>query len=318
MDKSDIRTLVQQMGRRPIAFNPAYAEVGGSVGAGLMIAQAIHWSAWEDEDGFFFRTMDNWTLDTALSHDEQRAARRKLKSITYGGEPLWEEKRKGLPAQIYYRINLDVLAGLLAELGQNPRNDKTLEKSNTGHGNSRGLVFDNSEHLNIYEKTNESSNENGKCDSHESQPEAVTENTLSGLEGFQSTVKERKKKKSASPPAPAKDDQRVWGMVSAYNRGRNVPGHKIAVRERHQIYNVFAELHKSISFGDIEGCTAYLASQQWYQEPGRLTADAVAKTVLDWIQKGRPQTSAPKGSGGTSGFAAAMGQFADYAKEQGQ
>lgn len=112
--KDDIRQIIKSMGDRPIAFNRAYARITGSVEAGLMLAQGIHWSGQADKDGWFFRTQEKWEDDTTMSPAQQRTARKRLRAISHNDSPLWEEKEQGLPKQLFFKVNLDVLANLLS------------------------------------------------------------------------------------------------------------------------------------------------------------------------------------------------------------
>ena len=146
-------------------------------------------------------------------------------------------------------------------------------------------------------------------DSNESQPVAVIENPDDSLTGLNGLVPERKTRRGST--RVERDDPRIWAMVTRYFGARGLSASRATQKERNQVYNVFNGLPRDTSWDDIEGCTRYLHSQQWYQEPGRLTADAVANTMQDWIYKGRPETVAPK-MDGANAFAAGM----DFAAEE--
>jgi hypothetical protein len=114
----DVKSLMKQMGRKPIAFSPAYAEIADSVTAGLFLSQAMYWTSTldDDRDGWFYKTQSECEAETHLSRREQETARKKLKALTWNGEPLLEEKLQGLPAQLHFRVNLVVLARLIAAI----------------------------------------------------------------------------------------------------------------------------------------------------------------------------------------------------------
>lgn len=86
---------------RPIAFHPVFVELTGSLTAALMLSQAVYWSRrTSDENGWFYKTREEWTTETALSRTEQENARKALCKTGF-----WHEERRGVPAQMYYRID---------------------------------------------------------------------------------------------------------------------------------------------------------------------------------------------------------------------
>ncbi len=102
----------------PIAFHRILAHVGGGPLEGLFLSQALYWTpraTHTDEilkasDGWFFKTQADWWKETALSRKNQETARRNLKRLG-----VLEEQRHGIPAQLYFRVNLERLAELLRE-----------------------------------------------------------------------------------------------------------------------------------------------------------------------------------------------------------
>ena len=96
---------------RPIAFHRCFAELGGSVNAGLMLSQAVYWSKRSTtKDGWFWKTAEEWTEETYLSRTEQATARKQLKRLA-----CWQEELRGVPAKLFYRIDFDALDDLLSE-----------------------------------------------------------------------------------------------------------------------------------------------------------------------------------------------------------
>ncbi len=94
---------------RPIAYHRVFAEIGGSVTAGVFLSQAVYWSQrTKDSDGWFWKTQKEWFEETYLKRREQEAARRELRAIG-----VLEEKKKGTPAKLYFKINLETLANRL-------------------------------------------------------------------------------------------------------------------------------------------------------------------------------------------------------------
>jgi hypothetical protein len=84
----------------------------GSVTAALMLSQALYWAQRStSEDGSFYKTMEDWEEETALSRFEQEGARRVLRALGF-----WHEERRGMPAKLYFRIDLEALEKALSEL----------------------------------------------------------------------------------------------------------------------------------------------------------------------------------------------------------
>jgi len=108
-------TLLLEWFQAPIAFHrPLVDLTGGSVTAALMLTYALHWARerlFSDEvppklaeQDFMLVTQAEWEQETALTRSEQETARRKLRHLGY-----LEEKRHGLPAKLYYRVNAEKL-----------------------------------------------------------------------------------------------------------------------------------------------------------------------------------------------------------------
>lgn len=89
---------------RPIAFNPAFKRITGSTVAALMLSQAWYWSKrTSDEDGWFYKTVEEWEDETGLSRSEQETARKHLK-------PYMETDLRNVPARLYYRLDKEAIA----------------------------------------------------------------------------------------------------------------------------------------------------------------------------------------------------------------
>ncbi|MBK6744845.1 MAG: hypothetical protein IPG66_18570 [Hydrogenophilales bacterium] len=83
----------------------------GRVTAGLMLSQALYWTRiladQPARQGWFWKTRDDWRNETGLSRREQDSARRTLKGLG-----LWQERLVGMPARVWYRVDLDALGKL--------------------------------------------------------------------------------------------------------------------------------------------------------------------------------------------------------------
>ncbi len=121
---------------RPIAFNRDLATIGGGACCGLFLSQAVYWARKQsviDKGGWFYKTAPEWERETALTYEEQKTVRRKLRE-----RGILEEKKVGLPARNFYRVNLDKIALLIAESRLKQEEGKSTvqcgEKPRTGEG----------------------------------------------------------------------------------------------------------------------------------------------------------------------------------------
>jgi hypothetical protein len=97
---------------RPIAYHPILARAVGSVTAGVLLAQLLYWTPRSlDPLQRVWKTQEEIFEETALTRSEQETARRILKSIG-----VVEEKRAGVPARMYFRVDMDRLTEILGDL----------------------------------------------------------------------------------------------------------------------------------------------------------------------------------------------------------
>lgn len=103
--------------RRPIAFHRAFADLAGSAAGGLFLSQLFYWSdKGADAEGWVYKSIAEWTEETALSRREQESARSALVALG-----VLAVERRGLPARLYFRLDLDRLASLLDVTNKNER-----------------------------------------------------------------------------------------------------------------------------------------------------------------------------------------------------
>lgn len=101
-----------------IAYFPSLTPVCGSHKAAAMLSVALGWTrSWlrqhPEREGWFWKTREEWRLETGLSRREQETAR---KALLEAG--IFEERLRGMPARMHFRIDLERLGGLLARSGQ--------------------------------------------------------------------------------------------------------------------------------------------------------------------------------------------------------
>jgi hypothetical protein len=107
---------------RPIAFHRVFVKLTGSVTAALMLSQAVYWTKRANSGGvgWFYKTIMQWEEETGLSRHEQETARKALRRFSF-----WQEERRGVPAQMYYRVNIQALSNELLHMARSPISPKT-------------------------------------------------------------------------------------------------------------------------------------------------------------------------------------------------
>lgn len=101
-----------------ITYFPSLTPICGSHKAAALLSVALIWTRnWlrhhPERDGWFWKTRAEWQRETGLSRHEQESARRVL--VAAG---LIQEARRGMPARLHFRVDLDRLAARLAEAAQ--------------------------------------------------------------------------------------------------------------------------------------------------------------------------------------------------------
>lgn len=91
----------------PISFRMEFVPIVGGVLPALMLSYAITLQG-QSEDGWFSLTSKEWSQVTGISQDEQASARRKLRE-----SGCWDERLSGLPARLYYHVNITELINRL-------------------------------------------------------------------------------------------------------------------------------------------------------------------------------------------------------------
>jgi hypothetical protein len=95
---------------RPIAFHRVFMTITGYAAAAVFLSQAFYWSSrTTEDDGSFYKTQTDWEAETGLHRYEQESARKKLRGLG-----ILEEDLRGVPCKLYFRVDLKVLADLIA------------------------------------------------------------------------------------------------------------------------------------------------------------------------------------------------------------
>jgi len=101
-----------------ITYFPSLTPICGSHKAAVMLSVALGWTrSWlrqhPERGGWFWKTREEWRLETGLSRREQETAR---KALLEAG--IFEEALRGMPARMHFRIDLERLGRLLAQGSQ--------------------------------------------------------------------------------------------------------------------------------------------------------------------------------------------------------
>ena len=105
MGKNKLVLDILQRRGRVVAFYPDLARAVGSVKAGLLLSQLLYWSRGTE---WICKTQEEIQERTSLSRQEQETARALLKELG-----ILEEKYRGMPRRLYFRINTDRLLQVL-------------------------------------------------------------------------------------------------------------------------------------------------------------------------------------------------------------
>ena len=101
---------------RPIAFHRCFVTLTGSVTAALMLSQAVYWQKrTSHEDGWWFKTRDDWNRETGMGRYEQERARKRLRRLG-----LLQEDLRGVPAVLWYKVDETCLLKAMGKLGDPP------------------------------------------------------------------------------------------------------------------------------------------------------------------------------------------------------
>ena len=118
-------SILMQLLDRPIAFHPCLARITGSINSAILLGQAIYWSKrTRDSDGWFYKSQQVWQEETALHRFEQENARKILRN-----KHILEEKKAGVPAKLYYRVNFDVLEELTCLVAADQQPEEQVKRN---------------------------------------------------------------------------------------------------------------------------------------------------------------------------------------------
>jgi len=168
---------------RPIAYHRSLVPIAGCVTGAIFLSQALYWSRRTgDDEGWFFKTQAEWEEETGLGRREQESARKALRAAG-----VLTERMSGLPARLYFRVNLDHLGDLLAKQG--------WRKTPYCDGGKRHTVM--AENANLYKET-------------ETTTETTSENSYTPA----------RKRADGIVQKPSDVDDRVWSDFLALRKAK--------------------------------------------------------------------------------------------------
>jgi hypothetical protein len=90
---------------RPVTYYASLNPITGGVLPTLFACQLLFWTGKDDDlEGWIYKTQEEWTGEIGLSRWEQESARRELRK-----RGLLEERYKGLPRRLEYRLKIDAI-----------------------------------------------------------------------------------------------------------------------------------------------------------------------------------------------------------------
>lgn len=208
--------VVKELLKRPVAYHSIFAKITGSVPAAVMLSQGIYWQGKADEKGeeWFQVTGTNWFEQTGLSPDAQLNARKILRSIG-----VWHEVKKGVPAQLYFRIDTDALVSVITgySVSGNPGNKKPgIPRASDGRyrkqeSGNPGIIESN--------KENKESNKESSCADAPNAAEWEDFELVEEIEIEKTPIIPIKAKKEKTPPnsarPPKKEKEAPWTKTTA-------------------------------------------------------------------------------------------------------
>jgi hypothetical protein len=104
--------LLLQVFDVPVSFHRCLIPLCGGVTAALMLSHAIGTTQELDPvaEGWFVKSREEWNAETGLSRWELETARRSLREAGF-----LQERRFGMPARLYYRVDAQRLWQALQE-----------------------------------------------------------------------------------------------------------------------------------------------------------------------------------------------------------
>lgn len=122
-------SLRRLLSDRPVAFHPELARLFGGINEALFFQQIAYWSGKGSDPEWIYKTQTELEHETCLSRYQQEQARKQLKKLG-----VLEDARRGVPAQLYYRINWSAVFRLLETRNLDSESPRVRETDNQDRG----------------------------------------------------------------------------------------------------------------------------------------------------------------------------------------
>ncbi len=188
---------------------------------GIFVRQLLFWDGkGRDEEGWVYKSGEEWTEETGLSRSNQETARRKL--IKAGA---LEEELRGLPARLYYRLDLRALAAALDEELEPPKEGVSGIDSSLRDSSKQGCENPANKDAETPQTSLPEPDKHIQRVRQESTPESTTESSSfqDGADAF-----------SGAPPPPKKENKKEGFRTDHPNRPEpTIIGHCCAYLDDH-------------------------------------------------------------------------------------
>jgi len=101
-DNTKVKHLLEELSDKTIAYRPTYSLICGNPMAGLLLSQLMYWGVKVMQGKEFYKKDSELCSELGFSISNLTTAREYLKKTG-----LVEITRKGIPAKLYYKVNID-------------------------------------------------------------------------------------------------------------------------------------------------------------------------------------------------------------------
>ena len=123
MIKEDqLYNLFNELGQRPIAFHKIYAQITGSITAGLLLSQIVYWSKTKNHESEFYKRDKDFIEELGMSQYELGHAKKTLTTLE-----IIRITKRDIPAQSYYKLDISKLIDLITNFSLNTSSAETVE-----------------------------------------------------------------------------------------------------------------------------------------------------------------------------------------------
>ena len=120
-----MKDLFRSLNKRPIAYYPAYAQISGSVKAGILLSQIMYWYEAMKEDEFY-KSEKDWLEELSMNREEFRNAKKTLEALD-----LITVEVRGNVRKTYYYPEIDNIISMISKVVKhdNGKSGKTTSGS---------------------------------------------------------------------------------------------------------------------------------------------------------------------------------------------